>query len=163
MLDSIRTLLHQAITTPRGDSVAPIRVTKAVAKSLNLMLDEPLCSAAELDKRRAAAKRLIELRRAPRVKAKSTRTPAPVMVYFEKDRNARELAKILEVLAAQSIEPKLLDVSGDEATMAFVMREAKCERDELPAVFVAGTAVGGFRKLVAANASGALKKAVFGE
>lgn len=163
MFDSLRTMLHQAITSPRGDSIAPIRVTKAVAKGLNVILDQPLCSPEELEKRKEGARRLAELRANPRAQTATKRAPAPVMVYFEKDRNARELERVKEVLAGQGIEAKLLDVSGDEATIAFVMREAKCERDELPAVFVAGTAIGGFRKLVAANASGALKKAVFGE
>ena len=133
-----------------------------MAKGLNDLLDQPLCSPEELEKRRAGAKRLAELRSRPKVATVVKREPAPVMVYFEKDRNARELVRVKEVLAGQGIEPKLLDVSGDEATIAFVMREAKCERDELPAVFVAGTAIGGFRALVAANATGELKKAVFG-
>lgn len=162
MFDSLRTLLHKAITTPRGDSVAPIRLSKQVAQGLNELLDQPLCSPEELEKRRAGASLLAELRSRPPEPAAAKRAPAPVMVYFEKDRNARELMQIKEVLSAQGIEPKLLDVSGDEATIAFVMREADCERDELPAVFVAGSVVGGFRELVAANASGALKKAVFG-
>jgi glutaredoxin len=162
MLDSLRTMLHQAITGTRGDSIAPIRVGKQVAKDLNEMLDKPLCSSEELEKRRAGARRLAELRSRPAVVAEVKRAPAPVMIYFEKDRNTRELVRVRELLAAHAIEPKLLDVTGDEATIAFVMREAKCERDELPAVFVGGTALGGFRALVAADTSGELKRAVFG-
>lgn len=162
MLDLLRTRLHDVITGPGGDSIKPVRITKQVAASLNGLLHRPLCTQQELDERRAAAKKLAELRANPAPAAAAKRAPAPVMVYFEKDRNARELGKIKDILAAQGIEPKLLDVSGDEATVAFVMREAKCERDELPAVFVAGSAIGGFRALVAANANGSLKKAVFG-
>ena len=160
MLDSIRTLLHKAITSPRGDSVAPIRLPKQVAKGINELLGEPLCSAEALEKRRAEEKARIERLLHPVTSAR--REPAPVVVYFEKDRNARELTRIGEVLAAQKITPKLLDVSGDEATIEFVTREAKCERDELPVVFVGGSAVGGFRELVAFDTSGELKKAVFG-
>lgn len=155
-------MLHKAITGPGGDSLAPVRLTKKVAVELNSLLDKPLCSAEELAARQEGARKLAELRSRPREAAVAARAPAPVMVYFEKDRNARELIKIKEILASLGIEPKLLDVSGDEATIAFVMREAKCERDELPAVFVAGSPVGGFRALVAANTSGALKKSVFG-
>src|SRR4029079_3819806 len=109
MLKSLRTLLHQAITSPRGDSVAPIRVSKQIAKDLNDLLHQPLCSPDELAKREAGAKRLRttreahakrleELRKAPRAATKAPRAPAPVMVYFEKDRNARELARVKELL-----------------------------------------------------------------
>jgi glutaredoxin len=160
MLDSIRNLLHRAIMSPRGDSLAPIRLPKQVAKGINEMLGEPLCSAEVLEKRRAEEKARIERLLRPVTSAR--REPAPVIIYFEKDRNARELTRIGEVLGAQKITPKLLDVSGDEATMEFVTREARCERDELPVVFVGGSAVGGFRELVAFDTSGKLKKAVFG-
>jgi glutaredoxin len=160
MFDSIRTLLHRAITTPRGDSLAPIRLPKQVAKGLNELLGEPICSPEELEKRRAEEKARVE--RILRPAGTTSRAPAPVVIYFEKDRNARELVRISEALGAHGITPKLLDVTGDEATISFVMLEAKCERDELPVVFVGGVAVGGFRELVAFDASGQLKKAVFG-
>jgi glutaredoxin len=160
MFDSIRSLLHRAITSPRGDSLAPIRVPKQVAKGINELLGEPLCSAETLEKRRAEEQARIDRLLHP--VSSGRREPAPVVVYFEKDRNARELTRVKEVLGAHAITPQLLDVSGDEATMEFVTREAKCERDELPVVFVGGSAVGGFRELVAFDTSGELKKAVFG-
>jgi glutaredoxin len=160
MFDSIRTLLHKAITTPKGDSLAPIRLPKQMAKGLNELLGEPICSPEELEKRRAEEKARIERILHPAGSVK--REQAPVVVYFEKDRNARELVRVKEVLSGRGITPKLLDVSGDEATISFVMLEAKCERDELPVVFVGGVAVGGFRELVAFDTSGQLKKAVFG-
>lgn len=160
MFDSIRTLLHKAITTPAGDSLAPIRLPKQMAKGLNELLGAPLCSPEQLEKRRAEERARIE--RILNPKSTTSRAPAKVMVYFEKDRNARELVKVKEVLGGRGITPELLDVSGDEATISFVMLEAKCERDELPVVFVAGAAVGGFRELVAFDTSGQLKKAVFG-
>jgi glutaredoxin len=160
MFDSIRTLLHKAITTKAGDSLAPIRLPKQMAKGLNELLGEPLCSPEELEKRRVDEKARVE--RILNPTGTTTRAPAPVVVYFEKDRNARELVKVKEVLGGRNITPTLLDVSGDEATISFVMLEAKCERDELPVVFVGGVAVGGFRELVAFDTSGQLKKAVFG-
>ena len=44
-----------------------------------------------------------------------------MVVYFEKDRNARELVRLTEVLGGRGITPELLDDSGDEATISFVM------------------------------------------
>ena len=162
MLDQIRTLLHQAITTPRGDSVAAIRVPKDIARGINHMLGMPLCSEEEIERRRAAARRLVELRAAPKSKAAPKREPAPVIVYFEKDRNQRQLERIQDALGARGVVFKKLDVTGDDRTMSWVTTQAKCERDELPVVFVAGKAIGGLKELVAFDASGQLVKAVFG-
>ena len=84
------------------------------------------------------------------------------MVYFEKDRNQRLKDRVEEMLKARGIAYRCLDVAGDEATMSFVTREAKCKEDELPIVFVAGTPVGGYNELVAWDVSGKLKTSVFG-
>ncbi len=84
------------------------------------------------------------------------------MVYYEKDRNARELARIREVLGARDVPYRLLDVTGDESTISFVTRTAKCETDDLPVVFVAGDVVGTFRDLVELDVNGGLVAAVFG-
>jgi len=97
---------------------------------------------------------------APAVKK---REPAPVMVYFEKDRNQRLIERVRELLTSKGIAFQALDVSGDAATIAFVVREARCEDDDLPIVFVAGTPVGGYNELVDWDVSGKLKLAVFGE
>ena len=91
------------------------------------------------------------------------REPAPVIVYFEKDRNQRLIERVRELLSAKQIPFQALDVSGDAATLAFIVREAKCEDDDLPIVFVAGVPVGGFNELVDWDVSGKLKIAVFGE
>jgi hypothetical protein len=90
------------------------------------------------------------------------REPAPVMVYFEKDRNQRLIERVRELLEAKQIPFRALDVSGDAATLAFIVREAKCEDDDLPIVFVGGQVVGGFNELVDWDVSGRLKTAVFG-
>jgi hypothetical protein len=161
MLDPLRTGLHKIITTPLGDGFLPLRVPKVVARRVNMFLGSPLCSAEDLKKRRAAQKRLRELR-AGGSSSPIPREPAPVIVYFEKDRNQRMLDRIEEALHAKKIAFTKLDVSGDEATMDFVMRTAKCEADDLPIVFVAATAVGGYDALVAYDVSGELTKAVFG-
>ena len=161
MLDPIRTGLHKIITTPVGDGFLPLRVPKVLARRVNMFFGSPLCSAEDLEKRRAAQKRLQALRAAGTVSA-IQREPAPVVVYFEKDRNARMLSRIEEALSAKKIAFTKLDVAGDEATMQFITRTAKCEEDDLPIVFVASTPIGGYDALVAWDVSGELAKAVFG-
>ena len=161
MLDALRTSLHRAITTPRGDALALVRVQKDLARRLNMALGSPLCSGEELAQRREAAGRLTALRSAP-AKEVAPVIAAPVMVYFEAGRNERQLARVKETLDARKLTYTLLDVAGDEATLDFVMRTAKCEADDLPIVFVGSTPVGGFEALVAFDVSGELAKAVLG-
>jgi hypothetical protein len=162
MLDAIRTTLHRALVTPRGDSLPPVRLTKDLARRLNVTLGQPLCSGEELAKRRRAAARLAELARSPRGPLAGTeKAPAiaaPVKVYFEGDRNVRELTRIRELLDGRAIVYELLDVAGDEATVVFVTREAKCKQDDLPVVFVGATAIGGYNALANADLSGALTR-----
>ena len=95
-------------------------------------------------------------------KPAARREPVPVMVYFEKDRNQRLIERVRELLESKQIPFRALDVSGDAATLSFVVREAQCEDDDLPIVFVGGTVVGGFNELVDWDVSGKLKTAVFG-
>jgi hypothetical protein len=165
MLDQVREALYRAITSPRGDFLLPVRVQKDLARRLNLVLGSPLAPKEELHRRREALSRLASLRSARGSGglgvAETQAEQAPVMVYFEKDRNARELTRLEETLSAKQITYKLLDVAGDEAALDFVMREAHCEKDDLPIVFVAGSAIGGFRKLVEADVSGELHKALY--
>jgi hypothetical protein len=161
MLDTVRDSLYRAITTPRGDGFAPLRIEKDLLRRVNTMLGSPLCSKDELTRRREARTRLAALR-ASGARTAVPREAAPVLVYFEKDRNARELGRIEETLKARGIAYKPLDLTGDEATLDFVLRTAKCARDELPVVFVASTPVGAFRALVDADVSGRLEKLVHG-
>ncbi len=159
MLDTLRTTLHRVLVTPIGDSVAPVRLTKDLARRLNVTLGQPICSAADLDARRRARRRLEELNRAPRPSGvKETRIAAPVKVYFERDRNVRELTRIRELLDSRAIVYEVLDVTGDEATLAFVTREAKVEQDDLPVIFLGPSAIGGFNELANADLSGALTR-----
>jgi hypothetical protein len=161
MLDLLRTTLHTAITSPLLDSFAPVRVPKDLARRLNVTLGQPLCSKDDLARRRAAKAKLETLKTAGGT-TRIARDPAPVLVYFEKDRNARELTRICETLDARKIAYKKLDVAGDDNTMEFVCRTAKVKNDELPVVFVGPTAIGRFGDLVRMDASGELVKAVFG-
>jgi hypothetical protein len=168
LIDFVRTSLHRAITTPVGEGFAPVRVPKDLARRLNVTFGQPLCSKEQLAARRAAEARLEALRAkrtaggASAAEKAAARVAAPVMVYFEKGRGARELARVEELLGAKAIPYQLLDVAGDEATMTFVTRAADCKDDDLPIVFVAGTAIGPYPKLVEADVSGALAKAVYG-
>jgi glutaredoxin len=85
-----------------------------------------------------------------------------VTVYFEKDRNQRLLSRVRDLLQAKDIPHTLLDVAGDSATLDFVKLKAKCKDDDLPVVFVADRAIGGYNELVAFDTSGELEVAVFG-
>ncbi|MDB5217007.1 MAG: hypothetical protein JWO86_4934 [Myxococcaceae bacterium] len=163
MLDRVRTSLHRALTTPAGDGFLPVRLPKDLARRVNMVLGEPICSAAELERRRSGAERLEKLRaeaKAGIAPAPVAREAAPVIVYFEKDRNVRLFGRIKEALEARNIAFTALEV--DTATKAFVMREAKCKEDELPIVFVATTPVGGYNELVEWDVSGKLATAVYG-
>jgi hypothetical protein len=160
MLDRVRDVLYRAIATTRGDAFAPVRVPKDLARRLNATLGSPLARREELARRTAARARLADLRAAGTCEAKRAVGPAPLLVYFEKDRNVRELVRIEELLGAKAHEWKRLDVAGDEATLDFVTRCAKCERDDLPVVFVADTAIGDYDALVRADVSGELERLV---
>jgi glutaredoxin len=162
MLERVRHALYRAITTPRGDSLLPVRVPKDIARRLNVSLGRPLAPKEDLENRARARARLTELRTDARAAGRPTAPPAPVIVYFEKDRNVRELVRIEEMLAAKGIAYKRLDVAGDEATIEFVTRRAECERDDLPVVFVADHAVGGYSELVRVDVAGDLDRMVRG-
>jgi hypothetical protein len=176
MLDGLRTRLHEALVSPRGDAFTAIRVPKDLARRLNVAFGRPVCDPEELASRRAARAKLTELR-ALRVAAQLAPTPeggatsegtarvkepVPVIVYFEKNRNDRELGKITATLDLRKIPYRALDVAGDESTMAFVTRTAGCHDDELPIVFVGTKPIGNARALIEADVSGELAKAVFG-
>ncbi len=160
-LDLVRTSLGQLLSSKRGDTFAPLRISRDLACRLNRTLGEPLCTAAELEKRRAAARRLETLRREPANETK-VKVQAPVMIYFEKDRNTRELSRICELLQTKGITFEKLDIAGDEATLAFVSREAHVKSDDLPVVFVAGDVIGTYTALVAFDVAGKLDKALYG-
>ena len=163
MLDLVRTSLHRVLTTPAGDGFLPVRLPKDLARRFNVVLGEPICSAAELGRRRAGRERLAKLRadaKAGVVSAAAPKEAAPVIVYFEKDRNVRLLGRITEALEARDVAFTALEV--DDATKEFVMREARCKEDYLPVVFIATTPVGGSHDLVQWDVSGKLTAAIYG-
>ena len=162
MLDRVRDTLYRAMTMPAGDSLAAVRVPKDLARRLNAALGRPLAPLSELEKRDAARKRLAELRAGRVASAKRAKEAAPIVVYYEKDRNVRELTRIEELLGAKGYAWKRLDVGDDEATMDFVIRESGTERDKLPVVFVAAKPIGPLEALVRADVSGELARLVHG-
>lgn len=160
MLDRVRDALYRAMSPPADNKFAPLRVPKDLARRLNATLGRPLAPLDELTKRAQARERLANLRAGRGAGAPTRVETAPILVYFEKDRNVRELTRIEELLGAKGFPWKRLDVSGDEPTIDFVMRQAKCERDDLPIVFVADKVIGAYDALVAADVSGELARAV---
>jgi hypothetical protein len=161
MLDRVRGALYRSLCTPWGDSVAPVRITKDLARRLNLALGLPLATEEELATRARARARLEELRAGVAAPKAATRTAAPVFLYFETGRNVRELTRIEEVLSAKSLTWTRLDVREDEATLDFVMRTASCDADDLPIVFVAERPVGNYQALVRADVSGELDRLLY--
>ncbi len=165
MIDLVRASLHRAITTKAGDGFLPVRLPKDLARRANAMLGEPICSLEEIARRRAGHAKLEALRSQPR-QPKGSKAPsigqAPVMVYFEKDRNQRMLGRIKEMLDAKGVRYTLLDVAGDEVARDFVLREARCKDEDLPVVFVANTPIGDYTALVDWDVSGRLGKALEG-
>ncbi len=167
MLDRVRDALYRAMTGTAGDALAPVRIQKDLARRLNTTLGRPLAPLGELAKRARARARLAELRARPATVAKAApaaksaaKVAAPVLVYFEKDVNVRELLRIEELLGAKGYAWTRLDVAGDEVTLDFVMRAAGCERDDLPVVFVADKPIGNHVALVEAEVSGELARAI---
>src|ERR1700690_431028 len=122
MLTDIRDALYRAISTPRGDSLLALRIPKDLARRLNVALGSPPASRAALARRAEARARLAELRNQAPTLGQSPTVAAPVVVYFEKDRNVRELARIEGLLGAREIRWSRPDVGGDEATFDFVIR-----------------------------------------
>lgn len=161
MLERLKATLHRAITTERGDGIAPVRVSKNLARRLNVTLGSPLDSTEGLETRRAAEVKLQELRRVPE-KVERTKVATPITIYAEKGRNDRMLARAEELLTGKGYAYTVLDVTDDEATMTFVTRKASCQPEDLPVVFVGPDVLGGYAALVEADVDGSLAKAVLG-
>lgn len=155
------------MTGAAGDTLTPVRIQKDLARRLNTTLGRPLAPLDELAKRARGRARLAELRARPATVAaepkaakSAPKAAAPVLVYFEKDVNVRELLRIEDLLGAKGYAWTRLDVAGDEVTLDFVMRAAACERDDLPVVFVADKPIGNHAALVEADVSGELARAI---
>lgn len=162
MLNALRTSLHAVISSDKLDSLALVRVPKDIVRRANRVLGSPICSDEEIERRKNARARLEALRVAPR-KTKTSREPMELVLYMEKDRNHRMFERMKITLDTKSIPYKICDVTGDEATLHFVMNKAKCEADDLPIVFAGPDPIGGYSDLVAWDVDGRLHQAVYGE
>jgi hypothetical protein len=150
MRKELRQRLYDTLSSTRGDGLPGVRLGKSVARLANDLLGRPLAPPPGAENAAPSASR--EPTPAPK-----KREPAPVMLYLEWDSPRRDEVEAL--LQRCGVVYKVLDVGGDEATKKFVRMEAK--RDP-PAAFIAADPVGWFDELEALEASGELKRRVFG-
>ncbi len=150
----LRSRIYGALSSSRNAAFAPLRVPGDLLLRVNASLGRPLAPDAELQARKEAQARLEHLRATRAADAPAAAVQAPVVVYYEKDRNSRLLGRIEEILRAKNVMFTKLDVHNDESAMSFVRTQAKCDADQLPIVFVADHAVGDYNALVAADVAG---------
>jgi glutaredoxin len=148
--DKLRTRVHEALSSTRGDALRPVKILREVLGTANDLAGRPFCSQAELDERR------LEARPAA---TPGTREAAPVMLYFD-GKDHRTKKKIEELLSGRDIPFRILDVTDDEATRSWATTQAR--QLEFPLVFIAGAPVGGLHELMQLDVNGELKKRVYG-
>jgi glutaredoxin len=151
--DKLRTGVHDALASTRGDTLTPVRVLRQVLGTANDLVGRPFCSQTELDDRRHAVARPVA------AAAPAAREAAPVMLYFD-GKDHRTKKKMEELLTAKEIPFVVLDVTDDEATRSWATTAAK--QIEFPLVFVGGEPVGGLHELTQLDVNGDLKRRVFG-
>ncbi len=133
----------EAVLERGAEKSAGVRVLRDVIGGIDELLGQPF---AEKVAPAAAAE------------APKPREAAPVIVYFD-GKDHRTLRRIDGVLVGANVPYKTLDVGEDEAARSWAM--AKAGKQELPLVFVAGEAIGGFDELLQASVDGSLAKKVF--
>jgi glutaredoxin len=148
--DRLRTRVHDALSSTRGEALAPLRILREALGTANDLVGRPFCSQAELDERRHESR--------PAATA-GKREAAPVMLYFD-GKDHRTKKKIEELLAGRDIPFRVLDVTDDEATRSWATTQAK--QLEFPLLFIAGAPVGGLHELMQLDVNGELKKRVYG-
>ena len=128
-----------------------------VALRANEALGRPLASAAELeDRARFEAGYSSTQVPAP---APEKKEAAPVIVYHL-DKHRRDISRLTQVLDANDVPYRVMNLEGDPATLAAVRRDAIGRK--LPLVVIAGECVGAREELNAMDKSGELKKRVWG-
>lgn len=158
LLDKLRTRGWQAISDGDGRLAA-------AARKVNDTLGRPLAPEDELADRRAfeqgyGAATTAAAPAAARPAAAGPAEAAPVVVYYFKDKQWRDAGKLTDILDANGIPYKLVNLDGDEATQAAVRRDAKGRGG--PLCFVAGACIGGRAELTNLAGTGELKKLVYG-
>jgi glutaredoxin len=136
-----------------------------LARRANEALGRPLADEAELAERRAFEARADK---GPEAKpaasaapssAATAKEPAPVVVYHM-DKTRRDALKLTEILDGAGVPYQISNIQEDPAAQMAVRRDSKGFR--LPVVFIAGEPIGGRSELLSLQASGELKKKVFG-
>jgi len=159
MIDEIRSRALDVIKSPLGNGFRPVRWAKEALLLVNDLAGRPLRSR-EPD---AAESRRVPAAAAPAAApaaAAHADEQAPVMLY--KDWNSRhDLKRLTDVLIAANIKYQEFDVTDDEATRTWVKATSKVE--DLPAVYIAGEAIGGYHEVAQLDVSGELRKKVFGK
>jgi hypothetical protein len=154
LLDKLRDRGWRAIA--QGDGAIA-----SAARRVNDTLGRPLASAEELADREAFATGYgVRSATSTPAAAPETKEVAPVIVYYFKEKQWRDAGKLAEILDANSIPHRLVNLDGDEATQAAVRRDARGRGG--PLCFIAGECVGGRTELVNLAGSGELKRRVFG-
>jgi len=135
----------------------------ARGKKLNDALGRPLAPKEELADRRAFeagyAAPTASTGASPGASPAKRGEAAPVIVYHL-DKQRRDLPRFTQVLDAAEIPYQVVNLEGDEATLAAVRRDAGGRK--LPLVFIAGDCIGGREEMTAMDRSGELKKRVWG-
>jgi hypothetical protein len=147
MMDALRFRLNNLLGSDERERRAWVRVVRRAANAANDLLGAPICSPAELERRRGHA----ALRR-------RGREAAPVLLYVTWDSVGRHEMEAL--LKLHRIPHRVLPVDRDEVQLSFLRRTAQREP---PVLFVGADAVGGLDELKALAASGELHRRVFGD
>jgi glutaredoxin len=153
VINKVRLLGNEVLSTRRGDHYRPVRVTLELLNIANELAGRPFCSPEELAEEAAPVV-------APPKPQASAPEAAPVMVYFD-GRDHRTLTRLEDILKGRSIPYQVLDVSKDEAARSWALSVAK--QPEFPVVFIAGAPVGALAEVMELDLNGGLKKKVFGE
>lgn len=153
LLDKLRDRGWRAIANGDG-------AVANAARRVNDTLGRPLASSDELADRAAFAGGYGAKTGTSAATPSAKTEVAPVIVYYFKDKQHRDAGKLAEVLDANAIPYKLVNLDGDEATQAAVRRDAKGRGG--PLCFIAGECVGGRTELINLAGTGELKRRVFG-
>ncbi len=157
LLDRLRDRGWRAIAQGDGSLAA-------AARRVNDTLGRPLASSDELADREAFAGGYGAAAVAATPKAAAARPAtteaAPVIVYYFKDKQWRDVTRLTDVLDANSVPYKVMNLDGDEATQAAVRRDAKGRGG--PLCFIAGECIGGRAEVINLAGSGDLKRRVYG-
>jgi len=113
MIDKIRTTLHDALESPRGDAVTGGARAQDPRAQAEQVFGDPLCSSSDSTSARAVLAKLETTKDV--VQTKLERDGCPRRRILEKDRNQRVLDRVEELLKSRSIAYRTLDVTGDEA------------------------------------------------